>query len=229
MSSNCTPCEHCKEYTYRELDDLLYSIKTSMAQLGYADVLKKKYGYTMAGKFAFSVQKINSLTRSLERHMWYIYNNIEPCLCPRDVQLLVERVKEVVDFVCEEGCRDDVKIESNPYPILSNPECHYYEDWEKLLFKKCPQLTFSETVKQTCQVTFEDLLTKKCSTSILDEIDQKCELRLEDDAFVAGCKLEYDELSSKGCDFTYEEYLAGRCYEVTLEEQVQLCQDCENC
>lgn len=212
MSSNCSECINCKKYTYRELDDLLYSLNTSIAELGYADVLKKKYGYELGGKFMFSFKKLKVLSQALRRHMWLLKNEIESCLCDREVQELVERVKEIIDFVCEEGCRADLKVEANPYPQLSSPGCYYYEDWEKALYKVCPSLTISEEFQEVCKITFDFVQKEQCSTlSIIDEVTQKCQLRLEDEAFVERCRLEYQELLNDECDFTFDEYLQGQC------------------
>lgn len=229
MNSKCNPsdCYNCKEYSYRELDDFLYSIHTTIAELGYADVLNKKYGYKIKPNFPFT--KLKVLTSSLKRHINLVYNNAEVCLCPKEVQLLIEKIREVIDYVCEEGCRDDVVVFENTNAIISNPSCHSYEDWEKLLYKKCPQLTYVETAKQVCQLTFDELLTKKCELSILDTLEEKCNITLENESFVEKCKIEYQELAKQKCDFTFDDYLAARCYETTLVEQVKLCQDCENC
>ena len=139
---HCDPCPHCYNVNEYYLRDLLYAIDLKVSQY-YDNYLCKKYwGY--ACNNVYDIEALLTYKYSIHRFYRDLVEGNQTCLCPEDIQRLIEKVLDLVDIgCCTSDKRCDIIIDDSnlDFWTLTNPSCVAYYEWESLLRTVAPTFT----------------------------------------------------------------------------------------
>jgi hypothetical protein len=100
-----------------------------------------QWGYSH--KKPLNPEKFYVYRRVLKNHLDALQKGYPTCLCPSELQTILEDVQNIVGLTCcSDPQRRDLVIDRSNYDpwVLDNPGCVVYEDWEKSFKKACPVL-----------------------------------------------------------------------------------------
>lgn len=140
---HCDPCPQCVNVNEHYIHDLLYAIDEKVSKHFKNILCKDTWGY--ACDIKEDISPIFIYKDILTRFYKSIISGYQVCLCPEEIQTIIEKVLNYVDIGCctsNERC-DIIIDESNlEFWTLNNPTCVAYEAWENLSRKVCPNFTF---------------------------------------------------------------------------------------
>lgn len=195
----------CPQLTYQDLDDIIYSAKEQLCLYMDAFVSESEYGYSCIDDSWKKYERLLSDLKIMELYRKQAYWNGDPCLCPDEIQTVIERVLDVAGK-CGQGLRTDMIIDDSELIDwkVNNPYCIPRQAWENALYKKCTPITFNiEVIKKIseCDITF-DLVT------FINAVG-RCELRYSIDKVpTKDCKIEYKILKEElpNCSISFTTY-----------------------
>ena len=204
--NKCCEETSCPQLTYQKLDEIIYLIKLRMAEYFDAYWSEEQYGYSCIDESFDKWKKLKIDLTALTQYKEQSYAGVEPCLCPEEVQTILERVLDEVGD-CNDGIRTDLIIDDSDIIDwrVNNPYCIPREMWENALYVKCAPLTFNieviKDIKKNCEITF-DLV------AFLDAV-KSCEIRYTVERIpFKDCEIEFKILREEvpECDITFDLY-----------------------
>lgn len=141
----CEDCPNCYNLTDEYLADILYAIDNKISE-NYDDYLKlMRWGYGCLF-YDNDMEKLQNYKDSIKRFYHAKINGYATCLCPSEIQPIIEGTIDLIDIgCCQSSSRNDIIISSEYLEtwILDNPSCVVYEVWEKHARKICPNADVS--------------------------------------------------------------------------------------
>lgn len=134
---------------------------------------EKRYGVPCSNIKKKTFNQLLTYKESLIHHRDAFYYGYDPCLCPKDFQLIVESTKDIVDMhECKSPGRKDLIVDRSNFDswVISNPTCVAYEDWERCLYRTAIEVEISvEKIKPLCPITFITSIVYKGESFDFDE------------------------------------------------------------
>ena len=142
---HCDPCPNCYNINEYYIADLLYAINLKISE-NYDRYLKlMSYGYGCVFPDNDN-KKLTIFKDSLQKFYTAITNGYAVCLCPNEIQLIIEEVLDLINIGCctsSERCDIEIDDTNREMWILDNPYCVSYDSWEILARKICPKFEIS--------------------------------------------------------------------------------------
>lgn len=153
----CESCPNCYNLSIEYLTDILYAIDKKISD-NYDDYLKlMRWGYGCIF-YDNDMQKLQIYKDSIKRFYHAKIKGYESCLCPSEIQPIIERTIDLIDIgCCTASDRSDIAIDTTNLEgwILNNPSCVVYEVWERHARKICPNADISVIfVPQAAKILF---------------------------------------------------------------------------
>lgn len=225
----CNPCPNCFDITVQYLNDLINSADKRILDYSKQKLCLIFNGYIDPNINCLSdedFERLSHFKKSLEKHKKALIECYTPCLCPEEIQRIIEKVLKVVDLKdCDDSCLFEIDKSGLEDWITENPNCVGYETWEKAFYKRVPELKISATPKEPCKITYEvkSEVQEDCKIETyflaksldlcklvfsLKVYDTNCNMDLKPKVTEADCKLQFDIVSKKypDCKLDYKAY-----------------------
>lgn len=212
---NCDECPNCYNLTEYRLRDILYAINEKIVQHSEYIICTLLWGYgCKKGIKDGDFEKLLNYQSSIERYYQSLRTGYELCLCPSEIQEIVEKTLDLVDLsCCTSPKRKDVKFDESGLDlwVLENPGCVAYEAWERHLIRIVPLIGISvKSVNKSCDIlaTVKEV-TDKCKflyTISVYNVANSC-ITTKVKVSEKECKLEYKTLIKEhNCNFSFDVY-----------------------
>lgn len=220
----CLECPHCYDITQDRIYDVLYAIDTTLSKNSEKELCHGMWGFSKPSMPTEISRKLVANRDVLFRYYYTVNKNINTCLCPEEIQSVLEDSLNFVDMGCVfDRNRCDVNVDTSNKSLweLTHKGCVPMEVWEEKVNWVIPEIGFEvsnvtdiytlfseisvENVSDMCAI----LATLSVVTKAIQEdrydflIDKvKCDVGYE---FVVkdidACRIEYNTLIKKvGCN-----------------------------
>lgn len=211
----CNSCPNCYNLSEYRLRDILYAINEKIVQHSEYLICKLMWGYGCKqfiedGDF----EKLLNYQSSIERYYQSLRNGYEPCLCPDEIESIVERALDLIDIgCCNSPNRKDLVIDESNLDlwVLDNPGCVAYEAWERHLVRIVPKVGISvKSVDMSCDIlaTVKEV-SDKCKflyTVSVYNVANSC-ITTKVKVNKKECKLDYNALVKEHkCNLSFDVY-----------------------
>lgn len=221
----CNTCHDCYQHDDYRIKELLYSIYIKLANYYEAKLCSITWGYSCNDLDSFEYRKLIIYRKTLEKHHLALLGGYQPCLCPEELQLVIDGVLELVDIsCCKSDTRCDIVVTDSNYNdwILYNKYCISYEVWEKALYRACN--VFSYTISEipnpqnliytlkvlqlaTEQQCFDSTIGTDYLNKISVELLKECDTLSINSELMAKLKDNHSKLIEEiKCDFDFKIY-----------------------
>lgn len=212
----CGECPNCFNLTRGRIRDVLYAIDEKIAQHSKYLICKLRWGYGCKADInEADYEKLLSYKYSILRFYQSLREGYEPCLCPEEIQSIIEKSLDLVDIsCCTSPNRKDILIDKSKFDlwVLENPGCVAYDNWERGLINACPKVGITvKSVKKSCDIlSTVKLVDDKCkflyTVSVYSVADSCIKVKTKVDR--KECKLKYDALVKEyNCSLSFSSYL----------------------
>lgn len=152
----CASCDNCYDHSVSKIQDVLYAVNTKLSDNLEQTVCEMRWGYSQ--KKPIAKNKLFVYRRAISQHLKALRDGYSTCLCPEELQLILEDTLSIVGLsCCKDPQRKDLIIDKSALEAwtLLNTGCVTYEEWEKAFKKACPIMGIS-----VASVTTLDEITK---------------------------------------------------------------------
>ena len=205
----------CSNHSVNTIDDLIYSIDDSIAQMGKELLYFELYGYRIGEcKNLDKYVQLKTQREVLKKYMVSFLKGATTCLKCKELEIIIENVKKVLGHQCFVFTRKDIEIDSSNKSEWdrNNPYCVSREKWEELAYRVCGDLGFNLEVidlSTACEITFNTVITPQFCDIIADiKVEkQNCELTSTLTIEEEKCEFDYNILvTSTSCNLSYKLY-----------------------
>lgn len=223
---------------YAEIDNAIKAASVQIAKYQSKEICKLRWKY--GGCSSLETKDMESLLELLpvlKRHKRSLDRGQTPCLCPEQLQSVIERVKKYADYtVCSDNTYDNHKVDNSNLDdyLKMNIGPVAYLPWERAMRLKMPSFDVSVSV-QKCMKFVYDIkveMGEKFDPKYLYEIEvareKSCGIDFKVDIERDECKIEYKAVVDKlpSCSIDFSTYVEMRKCGISLDTIVEL-QKCD--
>ncbi len=164
----CNDCPGCYDHRLSKIEEVLYAVNYKLSENLEQTVCEMRWGYSQ--KKPIAKNRLYVYRRALKTHIDALRNGYPTCLCPNEIQTILEAAQSIVGLsCCKDPQRRDLIIDKSGQDEwnLLNTSCVVYEEWEKSFRKACPTLGIRvekvTTLAEVCKLVYT------ISTSTLDK------------------------------------------------------------
>lgn len=237
----CNTCHDCYQQDEFRIKDLLYAVDMKLAAYYEAKVCKTNWGYSCSNLDNDELDLLILYKDTLSRHYYNIIKQIKPCLCPEELQVIIDGVLELIDIsCCKDSRRCDIVVDDSDLEswVLNNKYCVAYEYWESSIYRACNVFSAIVTVVddpmellytlKVIQIAREkDCIDATIGSDYLDKITVekilKCDFPAIDEHTLAKIAENHQRLIEKiDCNFSFEVYAQLMACNLTNEVIIKL-------
>ena len=204
--------DSCYTITINDISELVYGIDKKVCKIGEDN--QKALCWNIGCTDFKVVNELTIYKDTLERYKTRLIRNSQPCICPDDLQCIIEKVLDIVPKSSCGECVESLIIDNSNLDewVRTNPYCCSYEQWNKYSKCKCKDLELTITSeKQLCDFTFElETNIIPCEILYCAEVykEKHCELEYKVNRTYDECKLDYKILVEKlpECNLEFKVY-----------------------
>lgn len=191
----CSPCPDCYDLTAIRLREILYLIDNKISDYTEDLLCRLKWGYGCNSVDKGDVAKLLAYKDTIQNYYKSLIGDYEFCLCPSEIQAIIEKVLDIVDSICcKTECRTDITIteSTDKLWLLNNPGCVAYYGWERGLINACPKIGITiKRVDNACDFVAKiNLIKKKCEfLTVASAIKKSCEMDTNIDITKKDCDI----------------------------------------
>lgn len=223
--NKCDTCHDCYQHDSYRIKDLLYAIYSVLSSYYEEKLCEVTWGYSCNGIDSFKYTILINSRVTLENHLRALSLGYKPCLCPDELQLVIDNVLDIVDLgCCKSDLRCDIVVTDDGYDdwVLYNKYCIAYEDWERAMYRICnvfsykivelpnPQeLIYTLKVLQlaTEQQCFDATIGSDYLSKISVDLLKKCDIINLDESLLSKLRENHKKLIQEiKCDFNFTIY-----------------------
>lgn len=214
----CCKDDNCFEIDLNTIDELIYACKFKIADLSSQEMQVLFYAEGCFPREKINLgKKVQCYLTILERVWKQVYYSAKLCLCPKEIQSVIEATKGLVDVSCCNRGREDCLFDESEMAqyVIDNPACQSYANWNKWTKYFCGEIEFKiEIEERACDIMFaiaKDVLP--CNVLFALQVKkQMCDLGFKVNRSEDECKLDWKILVEETkCDIDFTTYYRLTC------------------
>jgi len=239
VTNNCNACgqvcdqDYINVIGYQEIDNAIKAARVQIGKYQSKVICELRLGYGGCSSLELKERdQLLSLICVLERYQSAVDRKTKPCLCPEQVQKVIESVKKLANFdVCSSETYDNHSVDDSylqEYIDLKlGPVA--YKPWERAMRLTMPSFDVSATLQKCTKFTY-DLkveMGERFKPGFLYEIDvareKSCNIEFQTEVEIEKCSIEYQAIVEKvpSCKITFETYVELRKCDISYDTIVE--------
>lgn len=144
----CPKCPGCYDLNEYRLRDLVYAAKYKVCKFVEDFICLQEWGYSKEKDPLKEIENIIRDVDILDQYERKVRCKTEVCLCPHEINAIIERLISKVNMMCcSSSSRCDLIIDESGLDdwILSNPSCIAFSQWEQCMYRVMPLCDLSSS------------------------------------------------------------------------------------